>query len=286
MQITIFILLALMFQFIWIGALAVNVGGFSMLWNVAIGFSEGHFTEWGGTAEEGNLGERFIKLLFINVVWVGLLSENVALLILFTLMIGMVIFKRGLIKIQTSVSLFYLIAIIVSVYFVWALMAQNIDKPRHSLPLAILLLFLLTIKLLKTKMYFATILLIFWIGIHGVIGSHLLEKQATELPAVYQLEKYLRENKEQFVIYTWEETRTFEFLHTPFIHKRVYTYDKFKTEIQSYKDQKIYLTGLVIEGFEAQGVELRHKVQKRMVFQSDPLFDPIYAHIELYEWVD
>lgn len=285
-KLSLYLLAALMFQLFWFGALATNVGGFSMLWNVATGFSEGHFTEWGGTADEGHLIERLISLVFINIIWVGLVSENIILLILFAAGIGILIFQRNQLKMIAASYFNNLIIACTGGYFIWALIAQNIEKPRHILPLVTLLSFLLFIKLLQSNRPLVIVVTISWVVTQGINGIQLLEKQATEQPAVYQLEHYLKERNNEFVIYTWEETRTFHYLQSPFTHKRVFTYELFKGEVDSQKNQTIYLTDKVIEGFEAQGVSMKDSVRKKAEFHSDSLFDPVYADIQLYEWIE
>ncbi|WP_088104043.1 nucleoporin-interacting protein [Halalkalibacter urbisdiaboli] len=282
-QVVIYLLFMLLFQLAWVGALAVNTGGFETLWNVAIGFSEGHFTEWGGTAGQGApLVERLITILFINIIWVGLLTENMILMGLFIVISILLVYQRKSVLRQNRLFPYYLILTSTTCYFLWALFAQNLEKPRHILPIALLLMFFIAVQTKKKSMI---CLLCLWIVIHSYHGFRLLEKQATELPAVYQLEQDLR-GIEDTVVYTWEETRIFEYLQSPFSHKRVYSYDKFKHEVELNKNKTIYLTGHVIKGFEQQGADMSAHVRKIKVYTSDPLFDPVYGQIELYEWID
>jgi hypothetical protein len=180
----------------------------------------------------------------------------------------------------------YAIAIIMMLsYGIWALFAQNIDKPRHILPVALLLLFLwITAFFRKREGFFAGVLILTLVIAQAMTAAPLVKKQATEQPAVYQLARFLKGQEEEFVLYTWEETRVLEYLDMPFPHKRVYTYNVFFHDQSLYKGRSVYMTGSVVEGFKAQGIDMDGKVEKIKLFASDKMFDPVYHEIALYKW--
>jgi hypothetical protein len=87
------------------------------------------------------------------------------------------------------------------------------------------------------------------------------------------------------ILYTWEETRVLEYLGAPISHKRIMTYEVFAHDMTYYKNNQIYLTNKVVEGFKTQGTDLSGKIKKVKMFQSNPIYDPVYHDITLYEWV-
>jgi hypothetical protein len=170
-------------------------------------------------------------------------------------------------------------------YSVWALFAQNIDKPRHILPLALLLVFLGLIVFFKKRAgTYASLLLVVVIIAQAIISSSYIQKQATNEPAVYQLAHYLEEQPEDFILYTWEETRVFQYLEMSYLHKRIYTYRNFLHDQGLYKGKTVYLTNSVVDGFRSQGYDLGGKLEKVETFTSEEIFDPIYHEIILYKW--
>jgi hypothetical protein len=283
-QLFILVLFAALLQFLWIGAIAVNVGGFSTLWSIAFGFSEGHFSDWGGTAEAERFILRIGKLIFFNIIWVGILSESIWLLIAFLGLIASICWKSS--EKLESLSFYRFLVVCTGCYFIWALFAQNIDKPRHILPIALWVIFLLVIKALQKKSRVISLMVIVWIVGHTFIGYHLQKLQASEQPAVYQLAEYVSSLEKDWVLFTWEETRSLSYLNVPIKHKRVFDYQLFLSDILLNKNQRILITNHVLEGFKQQGIKIEGKVKELQTFSSNPLFDPIYSNIVLYEWVE
>lgn len=75
-----------------------------------------------------------------------------------------------------------------------------------------------------------------------------------------------------------------DFLKVPYSYKRVFTYEYFLQEAISRGPQRIYLTNHVLQGFDIQGINIRHQVTEVGAFHSNPLADPLYNKIILYEW--
>ncbi|MDQ0215434.1 hypothetical protein J2S13_001851 [Oikeobacillus pervagus] len=273
-------------NFIWISALIANVGGLQTFIRIAFGFTEGHFTEWGGTVAENDLSflSRLWKLLLDNFLWVGVFAESKVLLgigsILFIIACHSFWKKSG----QMDVTLSSLVVILVF-YFIWALFAQNIDKPRHILPLIFLAPAILFFYTNWTSKMMLTLMALY-ILLQGILSINLMEQQVREVPAVVQAEQYLSKEKGPLVVYTWEETRVFEFDQAPFEHKRIYTLDLFLNEVKQQPNRKIYITDHVLTGFQLQtDISIKKYVKKVKKFHSSSMFDPVYNDIILYEWV-
>ncbi|MBT2660567.1 glycosyltransferase family 39 protein [Bacillus sp. ISL-45] len=281
-----YVVLAGLLQLVWVIGLIISEGGLSNFLELAFGFTGGHFQEWGGTSASNDLSffARLKAFLFTNILWWGIFSRTTVLMVLY-IVIGIVLFlpasKSKAFK-ENSVRIG---ALLFLAYAVWALFAQNIEKPRHILPLALLLLFLgLTAYFKKRAEVYASLLVVVVIIAQAIISSSYIQKQAAVEPAVYQLAHYLEEQSEDFVLYTWEETRVLQYLEMPYPHKRIYTYGNFLHDQGLYKGKTVYLTNSVVEGFRLQGFDLDGKLEKVETFTSDILFDPVYHKIILYKW--
>jgi hypothetical protein len=278
--------IAAMFQLIWVAGIILTEGSLGNFLELAFGFTGGHFQEWGGTSvsNEGSILERLKAFLFTNILWWGIFSRTTVLMVLYIL-IGIFIFmpspKNRILK-QSTVQLGILLML---AYGGWALFAQNIEKPRHILPLALLLVFLCLIVFLKKRAGgFARYLAAAVIIAQAIISSGYVQEQAEASPAVYQLASYLEEQAGDFVLYTWEETRVLQFLEMPFAHKRIYTYKIFLHDQSLYEGKSVYLTNSVVDGFRSQGFDPRGKLEKIKTFSSNEIYDPVYHEIVLYKW--
>lgn len=281
-----YVFIAGLFQLIWFGALVVTEGGFMNFFELAFGFTGGHFQEWGGTTASNDLSviARVKAFLFTNIFWWGIFSRTTVLMVLY-IVIGIILFLPAVNDKPYKNSTFLLGAVMMSAYGLWALFAQNIDKPRHILPLALLLIFLvLGVYFQRKNTFYSRSLILVLIIAQAIVSSNMVKKQASEEPAVYQLAYHLEQQPEDFVLYTWEETRVLQYLKMPYPHKRVYTYNVFLHDQGLYKGKTIYLTGSVADGFRSQGADISKKIEKVKVFESDKLFDPVYHEIILYKW--
>ncbi|WP_273832604.1 hypothetical protein [Guptibacillus sedimenti] len=285
------VLVAAVFQFIWVGGLAVSEGGVAAFLQLALGFSEGHFEEWGGTAVSASSSffERLSHLFLNNIVWTGIGGQNLfVLLLLLTLFVylSMVRVKKP-IKIREVSWFGWAFASMIFSYFLWALFAQNIDKPRHILPLpGMVLLGFLWCGLKKQydgskKML---LLLAVIISVQSVV-SYITMKEANDPAAVYQLIDYLEDESEPLIVYTWEETRVMSFNRVSFEHEQIYTYSTFLADLRYYENHRVYLTEQVVEGFAKQGIPIQDQVKRIQTFHSSTLYDPVYHDIVLYEFL-
>jgi Dolichyl-phosphate-mannose-protein mannosyltransferase len=282
-RILVFVSATLIFQFVWIGAVMMTEGSIKGFIKLAVAFTHGHFHDWGGavTAENESFFNRLYTFVFYNIVWTGIASQNVWLLFIYIMMF-LLAMKRG-------ISFFFpkWLAATGMIYLMWAFIAQNVDKPRHIVPLVFILLIFGWVRYFSqepsnVKLFLAIIVLI----VQVIVGSTNVYKQAVQLPATYQLAYDLQKEEVPFVLYTWEETRVMQFLDVDFLHKRVYHFDVFLQDIKNYKGAKIYLTDHVVKGFKAQGESLEGRIRKIKTYTSNELSDPVYGTITLYEWID
>lgn len=58
------------------------------------------------------------------------------------------------------------------------------------------------------------------IDVSGFHTGKLLYSHHSDIPAVYQLAHFLEKKDEPLIVYTWEESRVFEYLSVPFRHEK------------------------------------------------------------------
>lgn len=282
-------LLALLFQLLWVGGVAITEGSLLGFMKLAIAFTSGHFNDWGGTAASTNasLLERTFKLIINNIFWTGTavrsyLIAGMYIIYILCLLRGT---QWGSVKGLKHNFLAQLFLTLISSYFLWVLFAQNIEKPRHIIPIVSLCLFCLFVLVLskfQNRIVIAFSIVFLGVQVYHTVG--LLKEQVNVLPATYQLAAYLEQNDNQFVVYTWEESRVFTYLEEPFSYKEIYTYSKFLHDKTYYKNKEVLLTDKVVEGFKSQGVDLTGRVEVVKEFSSNSLFEPVYNEIVLYRW--
>ncbi|CAN7298107.1 hypothetical protein [Rossellomorea sp. LjRoot5] len=280
----VYLLIAILFQLLWVAGISMSEGGYESFLRLGLSFTNGHFQEWGGTIRASGLSllDRIVKLIFVNTIWVGGVGESLLLLIL--MVVGLAAVRKDSHGNRYMTSLMLML---MGSYFLWALFAQNVMKPRHALPLIGIALFLGAGKLLSQRLSRAGFKLVLsFLLLQVYHTSTLLYKHASDVPAVYQMADYLEsEGKgKPLVVYTWEESRVLEYLDVPFIHKKVQTYEVFTTDAGYYPERDIYLTDKVVEGFKKQGIQVDGFVKVEKHFHSSELIDPIYHDLTLYKW--
>lgn len=279
------------FQSVWIVGLIVSVGGTRFFVSMAVGFVEGHFTDWGETVatDHSTIGERLARLFFHNLLWVGLAGKSrlAAFMGVIFVLVALAVRPGQKLKQGDQVPLGKWTLALIGIYFAWVFIGQNIDKPRHILPLIGLISFVVFMRMMESRMrkYVLAFILVF-VGIQVVEGYHYMAGRAQELPATYQLAGKLDQLDKPLIVYTWEEERMLDYLHVDYPYKKIYTYEYFLADLNYAGKRTVYLTDHVLQGFKEQGFDFRNKVEKVAVFRSDPIFDPVYSEITLYKWID
>lgn len=275
---------ACIFQLIWVGGLIGSVGGVSSFFKLAFSFTGGHFNDWGGAVSSADIpfGERIITLFFYNLIWTGLCGQSYFVLSFIALAAVLIAIRVSTGKAVSAGG--RVLCIIGGIYFLWALFAQNIDKPRHTVPIAGIILLLLFMKFLESESKLVPGIVLLFASVQLALSHGLMEKQAEEMPATYQLASFLNKEKGDFIVYTWEETRVMDYLDVDYLHKRVLHFDFFLQDISHYKNDTIYLTDHVVKGFTQQGEDVSPYLERVASFKSHSIFDPVYDEIVLYKW--
>jgi hypothetical protein len=290
------VILGAFFQLVWIGGLISSEGSVTGFIVMAKGFVSGHFKDWGGTVATSTdpFLIRIVKLAGDNLIWTGWLVHSKLLAVFYGIIL--IVFLRisrtyngiknvdakGLPRDRLIVGLCTMLIL----YFLWVLFGQNIDKPRHITPLIGGMALLLSWWILKRLPKRAALAMLLIVTLtQSAFGCFWVEKQSTEQPAIYQMAQLLSQRTDHFTLYTWEETRLLQYMNVKFSHQRVLTYNLFLDQLHAAEGEKILLTDHVLEGFEKQVGSLSDKVRLIADFRSEPLFDPVYSHIRLYEWI-
>jgi len=284
-KIMIHLIVAILFQWIWVLGLIIAEGSFQSFISLSLSFVEGHFSNWGGAISSGqnnSLINRLITLISYNLFWTGIAGRSLFLLVVFLVFLA---FSAVLLLKEKREKIDILIVCCLLFYFLWALLAQNIEKPRHILPLAsITVLWMFAKVLKKVKNPFSIWVITILLFTQSYISIQLVKKQSEEIPAVHQLIYYLNNQKEPFIVYTWEETRVMQYERVPFQHKRILTYSLFLQDVSYYENETVYLTNHVVEGFKKQGFDISNRIEKVVSFSSSEMFQPVYHEITLYKW--
>jgi len=297
-----FLLAAGVAQLVWVAALVASEGSVGGFLTLGVEFARGHFADWGGaaTAEaSAPLPERFVALVVRNWLWIGVCGGSVwnavalgagAVAALAGSLAGA---RRGADRGASSPDAAALrwIAAACAAYFLWALFAQNVDKPRHMLPLVGPALWLAAAwphrafrgAGVRRAVFAAAVLAA--LAAQLFAGVRLLHVAHTETPAVVALHRYAAERLEApFQLLTWEETRVLQYLGAEYPHKRVYTFALAEEERRARPDRRTYVTSKAVEGFAAQGVDVASLFAPVATFASNAIVEPVYHEITLYEW--
>lgn len=285
-------------QLLWLAALVSTEGGFSGFIELARAFVVGHFTEWGGAATadaSAPFFQRFVRLVFYNVLWVGLCGGSVWAAAAWALAAAAAALglsrsfrsSGGSLSAARPSARFGWLAALCGLYLLWALFAQNVDKPRHIAPLLGPLLWLAAAVLYRAaarKRRIAAAALAALLAAQTAAGAALLATQHRETPAVMQLHEFLAAREGEFAVYTWEEARVLEFAGARYPYKRIWTYELLAEEARIRPDREVLLTDAVLEGFAAQEVEIEGKLAPIRSFSSNSIIEPVYNDIVLYRW--
>jgi hypothetical protein len=315
---------AIAFQMLWLAGIAAAEGGISGTMALMAGFGEGHFTQWGGGVTESGLpiGQRILQFIANNWLWTGMFAQSSILAVLAGILTTAKLVQRGrktknpavnsvndgqrdklaAISAPSSVdasspstpekqsehplTAAALVAACTLAYAAWALLGQNIAKPRHAAPLASLTLFALAVWALRsphkrTITALAVLLTITQIA----VGARLVTLQHEQRPAVYQLADSLNKLPAlRTIVYTWEEERVLRYLNVHVQTVPIFTYDYFIADVAAQPSSRILLTGSVWEQFRKQRHLPDYRVRRIGVFHSDSRLDPAYGTIVLYEW--
>ena len=280
----------------WVIPTAYHEGGFLAYWAMGTAFTEGHFTEWGGTALGGasSWTERVAEmigeywLLMGGAGWLTTETPPFAqwlVILLFTVIIGYCII------LQRNTKVAMLLCIIVP-YLVWALIGQNADKPRHMLILVPILVILLAtlinhIRNVRGGVIILGLLVMLVMLSYGTMGHNIAEKYARSIAPTIQLTHYLQEkfDPSKTVIFTWEEERVISYYQPLFRTERLKSPSYFVNKVlqQGSGVEHILVTNHLLDGFGPQQKQFMTHFHPVASFHGERILYPTYYDIILYE---
>jgi hypothetical protein len=180
-------------------------------------------------------------------------------------------------------------------YLVWVFFAQNIEKPRHILPILPPLVFLTArgieqaakaVPRLSSRI-FAGMSLAWLLGTAGVTFPILQEANSQPSPMM-QMAEYVKANipASDSLIFTWEEQRVLNQVTPSHTVIRLRRWEDFHTEVLQYAPLPadkppvhVYATNALLNGFHRPMDGL---FQHMITFQGSPWLYPTYHTIALY----
>lgn len=197
----------------------VNVVGMKVLLHQALGFTQGHFADWGGSiVTVSHPATRLSHLTWgifpagLGFWWIDL--PYMQLLPSLCLLLGFYAFLQE--KEYGKQKRFFLIILLP--YLLWVFFAQNIEKPRHVLPLIPLLLLAASAGLLRKRPQSVAMLgfLTITVIIFGAYSFKLIRHYSQSRPPLMQLVNYVTSASSGFDqlstrVYCGETKRLFEY---------------------------------------------------------------------------
>ncbi|GEN34988.1 hypothetical protein [Aneurinibacillus danicus] len=286
------VLCSVLVSFFWSYAMAINVGSVNGLLKLALAFTGGHFSDWGGTYTGGSLGERLVYWIFrqwfaagLGTPWPGQhwISWGIGLLLILSIGGWRLARKRGEIRVSGRIRELGLLFMWVVPYGLWAFFAQNADKPRHILPLLIPLLWAVASGLLALRRSGPLMIGMLACCMFIVSWTQVDEQRRTASPMA-QLADYAASHlPASAVVYTYEEERVMRYKYPALETVRLRKWEDFQTSILSrhLQAESVFMTENVLEGFGRP--EIWRYVRERARFNGNPWLYPTYHEIVLYE---
>lgn len=129
------------FQLLWVTGLVMSEGTLAGFWKLSLAFVEGHFSEWGGgvISTPMPIGERITQLFFGNLVGSALTGGSTPIAVGYGLLAiaagaGRLFLGKEAQSKENRRFIYGLVGCAI-LYALWALLGQNIEKPRHIVPL-------------------------------------------------------------------------------------------------------------------------------------------------------
>ncbi|SHF06500.1 hypothetical protein SAMN05444392_10718 [Seinonella peptonophila] len=279
--------------FLWVWLVSFSEGGVLAYLKLGKAFLSGHFTDWGGTllTEHQSLLNR-LQLAF-HQIWTSILnganpgepfiSQWLALLLLLMIIWGTVELKMNRKGIFLYLSWVPMI--------VWVFYGQNLDKPRHLLPIVPIVILYVLIGIQSymkygkwtRKMGWIVIILIFLC--QGLFGSYLVTRYLSPSP-VMALTQYLQQhmNPDHVITFTWEEERVIHAVAPDYLTQRLRSWSVFTNRMQGLPSgTTVLLTSSVVHGFANQGYHVDRYLKLLGSWQSSERIYTPYHHLKLYQ---
>lgn len=282
---------------IWLVPLACYTGLKSLIVN-GFSFTFGHFGDWGGSiATSQNVFSRFSGFMwcvFCNGLGFWCYDTSVFRILPSIIMgLGLVIYLRhARFDYKTRFIMFYMLP-----YFLWVFLGQNLEKPRHVLPLIPLIIICISAGLVRLKDFKYTYSNLsldrhkLFSPYHLFIGIFIMSMSIMSVSLVYahkkepitqiQLLRYMKHNYDapSTRIYCWETKRFFEYYAPVWDTRRVRDVNDLQYDIESSLiTPEIMLSTSKIRGINS----ITNKSKIVAEFKNDRYINNPYHKLTLY----
>ncbi|MGR3176543.1 MAG: ArnT family glycosyltransferase [Candidatus Anammoxibacter sp.] len=275
---------------IWLLPLIFSSGITSFL-TAGINFVNGHFSDWGGSI--GTQNNFLIRIrdiywdVFVNGLgfwWVdtGYMRIALSLVIAVVLTIFLYSLISGFNRRKGEWNNFYFMSVLILPYLIWIFLGQNLDKPRHALPLIPFFLILISVGIIRLNLRLpakAAIILILLTGF-ATISTQLIIKNKRFLPTQLQLVNYVKNNfnSNSTRIYCWESKRLFQYYAPAWDVRRVRNIADLDNDLRS----SLVIPEFVLCTSKIQGIEnLKEDLNFLKKFEQDRYINNVYDTIVL-----
>ena len=283
---------------IWLVPLVCYTGLKSLMIN-GFNFTFGHFGDWGGSiATSQNVFSRFSGFMwsvFCNGLGFWCYDTSIFRILPSIIMgVGIALYLRpAKFDYTTRFITFYMLP-----YFLWVFLGQNLEKPRHVLPLIPLIIICISAGLVRLReskytypylslskhKHFSAYHLFIGILIIGmsIISISLVYAHKNEPIAQIQLLSYMKRNYDtpSTRIYCWETKRFFEYYAPAWDTRRVRNVNDLQYDIESSLiTPEIMLSTSKIRGINS----ITNKSKIVAEFKNDRYINNPYNKLTLYD---
>ncbi|MBP1932420.1 glycosyltransferase family 39 protein [Ammoniphilus resinae] len=277
---------------LWVIPTALHEGGVVPYLRMGMAFTEGHFTEWGGTVLDAQISflDRVRIIIGQHLFYSGGLGWLAQGMEERWIWFGILLWALlGVWQYRNNRTVFFFFFLASAPYALWVLFGQNVDKPRHILPLIPFLLMAFSPLILSKRWRKLTVpILLVILLLFGTIGWGRGVEYRQTTPPVIQLIDYLDYHypANNSVIFTWEEERVIHYYQPEWDAVRLKSFRYFTNKVLVYgvdPSKPLLLTDHVLHGFGPQQEEILPHLERVAEFTGNPLFDPVYHRITLYQ---
>ncbi len=277
----------------WFVPLALVVGP-TQLWKVALWHTSGHFNTWGGglliTASPLWSLQRLAENLFNHGLGMGWTAgPTVVVSVFIGLGLSATVAALATVGSKARRVLPFMLVLLLP-YLLWIVVAQNPEKPRHVLPLLVVMVVLLVAGVPfddaghSAKRRWASLISTLAVLAVGAVGLSRIKHARFEPSPAFQLVRHVasKMDPEGMVIYGGEEIRLFAY-YAPWVRaKRASTQEDILADLSS----GLRPPRIVVSSKVRSWSSLRNngRLQRIGSFTRDPMVDPHYARIELFSF--
>lgn len=256
----------------WLVPLANDMAGLNCFSSQAVVFAEGHFTNWGGSIITSpdlscRLGRMLWCLFFHGLGFWWQDASYIRIIPSVILLVGFAVFLKTPSQEPKTGPVFAMFL----PYALWVFFAQNVEKPRHILPLIPFMLVFISAGILNisSDKRIAAILAMLAVSATCISSVQLVTAQKHTLPPSLQLRDYVEYNFDKLStrIYCGESKRLFEYYAPGWDVRMVRSVEELKYDLAtSLCPPEVILATSRVGGVLEKGTVLQRFREDRYIF--------------------